>query len=103
MTEKGKEKKESRAGLRRVTVYPEIMTVKQAAAYLQMNVQVLYRHIRARTVPASRIGKAIRFHKSVLDAWIKDQAWRSLADEIVRQIGHPKRKPVRGTLNMEED
>lgn len=60
---------------------PEIMTVEQAARYLQLHKQVLYRHIRKGTVPVSRLGKTIRFKKSVLDAWLEHCAWKSVGLE----------------------
>ncbi|MEW6356463.1 MAG: helix-turn-helix domain-containing protein [Planctomycetota bacterium] len=61
--------------------YPEIMTVAQAARYLQFHKQVLYRHIRKGTVPVSRVGKTIRFKKSVLDTWLERTAWQSVGLE----------------------
>jgi excisionase family DNA binding protein len=59
-------------------VLPEVMTVAEAARYLRLAEQVLYRHVRAGTVPASRVGKTIRFKKSVLDAWLEESAWRTV-------------------------
>jgi excisionase family DNA binding protein len=58
--------------------YPEIMTIEQAASYLQLHKQVVYRHVRKGTIPASRIGATIRFKKSVLDAWLEDSALKTL-------------------------
>ena len=57
---------------------PEILTIEQAAEYLQLHPQVVYRHVRAGTLPASRIGRTIRFKKSVLDAWLEKDAWSSV-------------------------
>jgi excisionase family DNA binding protein len=54
---------------------PEIMTIDQVAAYLQLHPQVVYRHVRAGTLPASRIGRTIRFKKTVLDAFLEKGAW----------------------------
>ena len=54
---------------------PEIMTIEQVAVYLQLHPQVVYRHVRAGTLPASRIGRTIRFKKSVLDAFLENGAW----------------------------
>ena len=62
---------------------PEIMTVEQAANYLQLHKQVLYRHIRRGAVPVSRVGKTIRFKKSVLDQWLADAAWLSVGENAV--------------------
>ncbi|HYG75392.1 MAG TPA: helix-turn-helix domain-containing protein [Planctomycetota bacterium] len=57
---------------------PEIMTIEEAAAYLRMHPQVLYRHVRQGTVPASRVGRTIRFKKSVLDEFLEQGAWKSV-------------------------
>ena len=54
---------------------PEIMTIEQAADYLQLHPQVVYRHVRAGTLPASRIGRTIRFKRSVLDSFLERGAW----------------------------
>ena len=54
---------------------PTIMTIEQVAAYLQLHPQVVYRHVRAGTLPASRIGRTIRFKKSVLDEFLEKGAW----------------------------
>jgi len=60
---------------------PEIMTIDQAAEYLQLHKQVLYRHVRKGTVPVSRVGRTIRFKRSVLDAWLERTAWESVGLE----------------------
>ncbi|HLX60702.1 MAG TPA: helix-turn-helix domain-containing protein [Planctomycetota bacterium] len=57
--------------------YPEVMTIEQVAEYLQLHPQVVYRHVRAGTLPVSRIGRTIRFKKSVLDAFLESGAWSS--------------------------
>jgi excisionase family DNA binding protein len=57
--------------------WPEILTIEQVAEYLQLHPQVVYRHVRAGTLPASRIGRTIRFKKSVLDQWLESGAWKS--------------------------
>ena len=58
--------------------YPEVLTIEQTAEYLQLHPQVVYRHVRAGTLPASRIGRTIRFKKSVLDAFLEKDAWASV-------------------------
>ena len=65
--------------------FPEVMTVAEAARYLRLAEQVLYRHVRAGTVPASRVGKTIRFKKSVLDAWLEESAWRTVGRKPPRK------------------
>jgi excisionase family DNA binding protein len=57
--------------------YPEVMTIEQVAEYLQLHPQVVYRHVRAGTLPVSRIGRTIRFKKSALDRFLESGAWAS--------------------------
>lgn len=84
--------------------FPEVMTVKQAAAYLQVNEQVLYRYVRQDKVPVARMGATIRFKKSVLDAWLEAESWKSIGMKATPS-GKPKRifKPSRPRLPMELD
>jgi len=58
-------------------VWPEILTIEQVAEYLQLHPQVVYRHVRAGTLPASRIGRTIRFKKTLLDQYLESGAWKS--------------------------
>ena len=58
--------------------FPEVMTVAQLAAYLQLNPQVVYRHVREGHIPATRIGQTLRFPKRVVDAWLESGAWHSV-------------------------
>jgi excisionase family DNA binding protein len=84
--------------------FPEVMTVKQAAAYLQVNEQVLYRYVREDKVPVARMGATIRFKKSVLDRWLESESWNSIGmepksdGEVIRRF-----KPSRPSLPMELD
>ncbi len=70
--------------------YPEIMTIDQAAEYLQLHKQVVYRHVRQGTIPASRIGATIRFKKSVIDAWLEDSALENLRRERSAPSSSPR-------------
>lgn len=70
------------------TRYPEIMTIDQAAEYLQLHRQVLYRYVRENVVPAVRLGGTIRFKKSVLDAFLDQNAW----DHVKDFVAYAKRK-----------
>ena len=54
------------------------MTIGQVAAYLQLNKQVVYRHVRKGNIPVSRIGATLRFKKSIIDRWLADSALGSL-------------------------
>ena len=77
---------------------PEVMTIDQLSEYLQLHKQVIYRHVRKKTIPASRIGGTLRFKKSVIDAWLTDSARENLGPE--------KKKPEyinHSPFNIEED
>ena len=49
----------------------EVMTVTEVAEYLRVNPQTVYRKAKAGELPAVRIGRAIRFRRSELEAWLK--------------------------------
>lgn len=48
--------------------YPEMMTAEQAAEFLQMNREVLYRRLRNGQLPGLRVGHEWRIPKSELIA-----------------------------------
>lgn len=49
------------------TTDPDILTAKQAADYLQVNRETIYRYIRDGRLNASRIGRSYRIRKQSLD------------------------------------
>ena len=51
-----------------------LMKIEAAAAYLGYTVGTLYNKVAAGEVPHIRLGRAIRFRRSDLDAWIDEQA-----------------------------
>jgi excisionase family DNA binding protein len=75
----------------RPTPFPEVMTIDQAAEYLQLHRQVLYRYVRDGAVPAVRIGGAIRLKKSVLDAFLEQGSWEHVREYMAytRQRARP--------------
>lgn len=77
---------------------PEVMTIDQVAEYLQLHKQVVYRHVRNKTIPASRIGATLRFKKSVIDAWLTDSALDNLRRERDTQVSS-----IYSPFNFEED
>jgi excisionase family DNA binding protein len=83
---------------------PEVMTVKQAAEYLQINDQVLYRYVREGKVPVTKMGSTIRFKRSVIDEWLTRESWESIGGAPA-PVGAPreKPKPARPKMEMEID
>ena len=54
----------------------EIMTVKELAEYLKVDPQTVYRKFRQGELPGVRVGKAIRFKRDVIDAWLRAMSYR---------------------------
>ncbi len=50
-----------------------IMNVKEVAKYLDVHPISIYRYVKQRKIPASRVGKFWRFRKESIDAWLKKQ------------------------------
>ena len=48
----------------------QIMTPKEAAKYLGFHLVTIYRLLKKKEIPATKIGGQWRFKKDVLDAWI---------------------------------
>ncbi len=53
-----------------------ILTLREAATYLQLGVPTIYRLAQAARIPASKVGGQWRFRREVLDAWMDAQALR---------------------------
>jgi excisionase family DNA binding protein len=51
----------------------EVMDIKEVGAYLGLGKSKIYAMIRAREIPASRIGRQYRFSKEVVDAWLRER------------------------------
>ena len=48
----------------------EVMDIRQAADYLGISADTLYRYASEGTVPAFRLGNRWKFKRSLLDAWM---------------------------------
>ena len=53
----------------------EILTAKEAAAYLKLSVETVKAKARAGQMPAAKIGREWRFSQRQLLAWIEDASW----------------------------
>ena len=83
---------------RRSKQYPEIMTIDEVADYLQLHKQVVYRHVKKGTIPASRIGATIRFKKTIIDTWLTDSALETMGKTKPNPAAAPP-----SPFNIEED
>jgi excisionase family DNA binding protein len=71
----------------------EVMDIRQAAAYLGISADSLYRYASENTVPAFRLGNRWRFKKSRLDAWMDEQSGSS--EQVPKLVKPRQKKPVR--------
>lgn len=53
----------------------EVMDVRQAAAYLGISPDTLYKYASDGFVPAFKLGNRWRFRKTALDAWMDNQMY----------------------------
>lgn len=51
----------------------QIMTPKEAAKYLGFHLVTVYRLLKKKEIPATKIGGQWRFKKDVLDAWLTER------------------------------
>ena len=72
----------------------EVMDIRQAADYLGISGDTLYRYASEGFVPAFKLGNRWRFRKSLLDGWMDEKSgMRSAPAPEVIEAG--ARKPVR--------
>ena len=53
----------------------EILTVEELHSYLKIPKPTLYALAQNGRIPAAKIGKHWRFHRSDIDEWLKSQQW----------------------------
>ena len=56
------------------TAVREVMDIRQAAGYLGISSDTLYRYASEGFVPAFKLGNRWRFKKSLLDSWMDRQS-----------------------------
>jgi excisionase family DNA binding protein len=69
----------------------EVMDIRQAAEYLGISGDTLYRYASEGFVPAFKLGNRWRFRKSLLDAWMDE---KSGVSQPARNVDPSKKKPV---------
>lgn len=50
-----------------------IMNIEEVAKYLDVSPVSIYRYVKQKKIPASRVGKFWRFRKDKIDAWLERQ------------------------------
>lgn len=52
----------------------DLMTIEQAAEYLQLSRETLYKYAQAGKIPAVKVGRHWRFSSQAIDAWIRQSS-----------------------------
>jgi excisionase family DNA binding protein len=73
----------------------EVMDIRQAAHYLGISADSLYRYASTGFIPAFRLGNRWRFRKSRLDEWMDRRSGLPEAEEP--RLVRAQKKPVRST------
>ncbi len=79
------------AGMAQVAVR-EVMDIRQAAEYLGISGDTLYRYASEGFVPAFKLGNRWRFKKSLLDAWMDEKS--GVKAVVVETVEPKQKKPV---------
>jgi excisionase family DNA binding protein len=67
------------------TMLREVMDIRQAADYLGISGDSLYRYASEGTIPAFKLGNRWRFKRSLLDAWMIEQSSGGTMQVLPRQ------------------
>src|SRR5215468_4212107 len=52
---------------------PALLDAREAAAYLVVNIETLYRMVRSGELPHTRVGRALRFRHADLERYLAEQ------------------------------
>lgn len=73
----------------------EVMDIRQAAEYLGISGDTLYRYASEGFVPAFKLGNRWRFKKSLLDAWMDEKSGvRPQASAGLSVVAPEQKKPA---------
>lgn len=61
---------------------PEVMTVEEVAKYLRVSRSTVYRLLRDREIPASKVGGYWRFRRHVIDTWLSRKEAVTLSGQL---------------------
>lgn len=61
--------------------YPDILTVKELAAYLKMKPVTIYKLSKQGKIPAFRVASSWRFKKELIDKWLIEESRKNLDSE----------------------
>lgn len=72
----------------------EVMDIRQAADYLGISSDSLYKYASEALIPAFKLGNRWRFKRSLLDHWMELQSSHGLEVAPERSVKPKQKKPV---------
>ncbi|MGH9616684.1 MAG: helix-turn-helix domain-containing protein [Acidobacteriaceae bacterium] len=72
----------------------EVMDIRQAADYLGISSDSLYKYASEKTIPAFKLGNRWRFKRSLLNRWMELQSSTGLAPSGEKSVKPRQKKPV---------
>jgi excisionase family DNA binding protein len=76
------------------SIVREVLDIRQAADYLGISGDTLYRYASEGFVPAFRLGNRWRFKRSLLDSWMERQSSAAEQPVIKIKVKSRQKKPV---------
>jgi excisionase family DNA binding protein len=76
------------------SIVREVLDIRQAADYLGISGDTLYRYASEGFVPAFRLGNRWRFKRSLLDAWMERQSAAASQPVLKIKVRPRQKKPV---------
>lgn len=83
------------AGAQGQVAVREVMDIRQAAEYLGISGDTLYRYASEGFVPAFKLGNRWRFRKSLLDGWMDEKSGVKVMPVAAAVVEAGAKKPVR--------
>jgi len=78
----------------------EVMDIRQAAEYLGISGDTLYRYASEGFIPAFKLGNRWRFKKSLLDAWMDEKSGVKLQATTGLTVVAPEQKKPAGRARL---
>ena len=87
-----------KASATRVSELREVMDIRQAADYLGISSDTLYKYASDAFIPAFKLGNRWRFRRSRLDEWMDQQS--GVVERPVAKVKPKQKKPVRAVRTV---
>lgn len=87
-----------KASATRASELREVMDIRQAADYLGISADTLYKYASDAFIPAFKLGNRWRFRRSRLDEWMDQQSGVAERPEV--KVKPKQKKPVRSVKTV---